>query len=84
MSNIISIFKHKAALEPLFLLYSDNFDGEVVTASSLKKLQSWMSAGDRATHQAVPIENSAAMELLDQRGDYILTLDDIINLDDNL
>lgn len=65
VSNIIQLNKYRP--EPLFLLYSDNFDGEIVTASALKEIQLQMSTGDWHTHTAVPIDCEPAMELLAMR-----------------
>lgn len=66
MSNIIQLNKYRP--EPWFLLYSDNYDGEIVTASALKEIQIQMSTGDWHTHIAVPIDREPAMELLAMRG----------------
>lgn len=65
--------------EQLYLLYSDNFDGDVVTSSALKEIKLQMSTGDYHTHIATPIEYDSAMELINSRGiDGPITLNDLI------
>ena len=52
----------------LWLLYSDRFDGEVLTPGALTAARSFMTPQDLKTHSAIPIDRDSAKELLKMRG----------------
>jgi hypothetical protein len=65
----------------LWLLYSDRFDGEVLTSAALMAARSYMTPSDLKTHSSIPIDRKSAKELLKMR-DLDLPLDecDIMHL----
>ena len=77
-SNLIYLHERFPERQPLYLLYSDNFDGAVVSAIVLKELRLQMNTGDYTCHMAVPIAHSEALELTNMRqNNMLLTLADI-------
>lgn len=59
-----------------YLMYSDNWDGAVVTKACYLELRLQMSSGDFGTHLAIGLNWNDAMRLVDKMGQkYIYHVD---------
>ncbi len=76
MSNVLP-FRFDLKEGDLILLFSDNYDGQVLTREAYKEVVLQMSTGDWHCHTATPIDAETASVFLNNDLDKVLTLDDL-------